>query len=90
MNDVTMYTSQGCSYCRSAEQLLKNKGVETLTQIYVDSDEDSRNQMIALTGRRTVPQIFIGGVHIGGFDDLSLQDRNGNLDELLGTGEPRT
>lgn len=84
MNAVTMYTSQGCTYCQKAEQLLKNKGVEALTRIYVDSDAESLNKMISLTGRRTVPQIFIGDIHVGGFDDLSLMNWDGSLDELLG------
>lgn len=83
MADITMYTSRGCGYCHRAEQLLKSKGVEAVTRIYVDSDAESMNQMIALTGRRTVPQIFIGNIHVGGFDDLSLLDRNGGLDRLL-------
>lgn len=84
MNSVTMYTSQGCTYCQKAEQLLKNKGVEALTRIYVDSDAESLNKMISLTGRRTVPQIFIGDIHVGGFDDLSLMNWDGSLDKLLG------
>lgn len=84
MADVTMYTSKTCGYCLRAEQLLKNKGVEALNRIYVDSDATSLDQMISLTGRRTVPQIFVGDVHVGGFDDLSMLDRNGELDGLLG------
>lgn len=84
MADITMYTSKGCGYCQRAEQLLKNKGVEELSRIYVDSDPESLNKMISLTGRRTVPQIYIGDIHVGGFDDLNLLNRDGSLDKLLG------
>ena len=80
---ITMYTSQRCGYCSSAEQLLKRKGVTTLNKIQVDTEPGQLQQMMAKTGRRTVPQIFIGDLHVGGFDDLSALDRAGKLTELL-------
>lgn len=80
---ITMYSSQGCGYCSSAEQLLKRKGVTTLKKIQVDTEPGQLEQMMAKTGRRTVPQIYIGELHVGGFDDLSALDRSGRLNELL-------
>lgn len=84
MNPVTMYTSGWCPYCNAAERLLKARGVESVTKIRVDSSDDAYEQMLARTqGRRSVPQIFIGAVHVGGFDDLAALDRNGALVPLL-------
>ena len=83
MADITMYSAQGCGYCQSAEQLLKRKGVDGLTKIRVDVEPGQLELMIAKTGRRTVPQIFIGNLHVGGFDDLTALDKSGRLNELL-------
>jgi glutaredoxin 3 len=83
MTDIRMYCTDFCPYCVRAEMLLKSKGVEKITRIPVDSTPDGFKDMIALTGRRTVPQIFIGDQHIGGFDDLAELDRQGGLDPLL-------
>lgn len=83
MADITMYSAQGCGYCQSAEQLLKRKGVDVLTRIRVDAEPGQLELMIAKTGRRTVPQIFIGSLHVGGFDDLTALEKSGRLDELL-------
>lgn len=83
MNEVTMYSTQRCPFCQSAEQLLKHKGVADLKKIAVDREPDQLAAMIARTGRRSVPQIFIGTVHVGGYDDLVALDRAGQLDALL-------
>ncbi len=81
---VTMYSTAVCPYCVRAEQLLKQRGVETIDKIRIDLDESRRDEMIAKTGRRTVPQIYIGETHVGGFDDLAALDRAGGLMPLLG------
>jgi len=83
MTDIRMYCTAFCPYCVRAETLLKNKGVSEITKIMVDSVPDGFKDMIELTGRRTVPQIYIGDRHIGGFDDLAALDRQGGLDPLL-------
>ncbi len=83
MNEVTMYSTERCPFCQSAEQLLKRKGVADLKKIAVDREPDQLTTMIARTGRRSVPQIFIGEVHVGGYDDLAALDRAGQLDALL-------
>jgi len=83
MTDIRMYCTDFCPYCVRAEMLLKSKGVGNITKILVDSIPDGFKDMIALTGRRTVPQIFIGDQHIGGYDDLAALDRRGGLDPLL-------
>ncbi len=83
MAAVRMYTTQVCPYCVRAKALLKQRGVEHIDEIRVDLDPAQRDQMIELTGRRTVPQIFIGDTHVGGCDDLMLLDRNGGLTPLL-------
>jgi glutaredoxin 3 len=80
---ITMYTSRACGYCSRAEQLLRRKGVDTLNKIHVDTEPGQLDKLMAKTGRRTVPQIFIGELHVGGFDDLSAWDRSGRLGELL-------
>jgi glutaredoxin 3 len=80
---VTMYSTGVCPYCVQAERLLKSKGVDAIEKIRVDLQPAERDAMIAKTGRRTVPQIYIGETHVGGFDDLSALDRAGGLDKLL-------
>jgi glutaredoxin 3 len=80
---VLMYSTAVCPYCIMAERLLKAKGVETIEKIRVDLDPQQRADMMQKTGRRTVPQIYIGDTHVGGFDDLSALDREGRLDGLL-------
>jgi glutaredoxin 3 len=83
---VEIYSSFWCPYCYRAKNLLKSKGVE-FKEIEVDNDASLREEMVKRTGgRRTVPQIFIDGKHVGGSDDLSALDRAGRLDGLLGTG----
>jgi glutaredoxin 3 len=84
MSAVKMYTTQVCPYCVRAKALLKQRGVEQIDEIRVDLDPVQRDQMIALTGRRTVPQIFIGETHVGGCDDLVALDQRGGLLPLLG------
>lgn len=80
---VRMYTSAVCPYCVRAEQLLTSRGVTISEKIRVDLDPSRRNEMMKITGRRTVPQIFIGDYHVGGCDDLIDLDRSGRLDTLL-------
>lgn len=83
MSKVRMYTTQVCPYCIRAKALLKQRGVEQIEEIRVDLDPTQRDAMIAATGRRTVPQIFIGDTHVGGCDDLIALDRAGGLVPLL-------
>ncbi|NMG44565.1 glutaredoxin 3 [Aromatoleum toluvorans] len=83
MTEITMYSAQGCGYCQAAERLLRGKGVAQLNKIRVDVEEGRLEEMIARSGRRTVPQIFIGSLHVGGFDDLARLDRAGQLEPLL-------
>lgn len=80
---VVMYSTAVCPYCQRAEALLKARGVTAIEKIRVDLDPARRDEMIEKTGRRTVPQIFIGNAHVGGFDDLSALDREGRLAPLL-------
>lgn len=80
---VLMYSTAVCPYCIRAEQLLKSRGVETIEKIRIDLDETRREEMMQKTGRRTVPQIYIGDTHVGGFDDLSALDKAGGLLPLL-------
>lgn len=80
---VLMYSSGVCPYCTMAERLLKSKGVAEIEKIRIDLDPQQRAQMLEKTGRRSVPQIYIGDTHVGGFDDLSALDRAGKLDPLL-------
>ena len=80
---VIMYSTKVCPYCMMAERLLKSRGVSNIEKILVDGDENLRTEMIEKTGRRTVPQIFIGETHVGGFDDLSALDKAGKLVPLL-------
>lgn len=83
MAKVTMYTTGVCPYCQMAERLLKSKGVAEIDKIRVDTDPARREEMMSRTGRRTVPQIYIGERHVGGYDDLAALDREGGLDPLL-------
>jgi glutaredoxin 3 len=83
MAKIVMYSTQVCPYCIRAEQLLKRKGVTDIEKIRIDLDPARSDEMIARTGRRTVPQIFIGDTHVGGCDDLHELDRKGGLDPLL-------
>ncbi len=83
MNPVRMFTTQVCPYCIRAKQLLKQRGVDSIDEIRVDLDPAQRNEMIAKTGRRTVPQIFIGETWVGGCDDLIALDQKGGLIPLL-------
>jgi glutaredoxin 3 len=86
MNAVTMYSTAVCPYCLQAERLLASKGVTAITKIRVDADPAKRDEMIARTGRRTVPQIYIGDTHVGGYDDLAALERAGKLAPLLAGG----
>lgn len=83
MVNVTMYCTAVCPYCTMAEKLLMAKGVKEINKIRVDLDSVQMGEMIAKTGRRTVPQIYIGSTHVGGFDDLSELDQGGGLVPLL-------
>jgi glutaredoxin 3 len=80
---ITMYSTGVCPYCIRAEALLTSKGVSIDEKIRIDLDPDQRDVMMQKTGRRTVPQIYIGDTHVGGFDDLAALDRAGGLDPLL-------
>jgi len=83
MPPVTMYSTQVCPFCVMAEKLLQKKGVTNLDKILIDRDPAQRELMMTRTGRRTVPQIYIGETHVGGYDDLVALDRAGQLDSLL-------
>ena len=83
MPKVLMYATAVCPYCVNAERLLKSKGVQEIEKIRVDLDPLQREEMMRKSGRRTVPQIWIGDRHIGGCDDLYALDRAGQLDALL-------
>ena len=83
---VTMYATGVCPYCIQAERLLASKGVTNITKIRVDTDPAKREEMMTRTGRRTVPQIYIGDRHVGGYDDLAALERAGTLAKLLQTG----
>jgi glutaredoxin 3 len=83
MQAVTMYTTAVCPYCIQAKRILKSKGVAQIEEIRVDASPDQRIKMMEITGRRTVPQIFIGETHVGGCDDLMDLDGRGGLVPLL-------
>ena len=83
MTNVRMYTTQVCPYCQRAKALLIQRGVTAIAEVRVDLEPAERENMVALTGRRTVPQIFIGDLHVGGCDDLMALDRRGGLLALL-------
>ena len=81
---VMMYATAVCPYCVRAEALLRARGVTEIDKIRVDLEPGRRQEMMQKTGRRTVPQIYIGETHVGGFDELSMLDRDGRLAALLG------
>lgn len=83
MAKVVMYSTGVCPFCLQAERLLRAKGVAEIEKIRVDLDPPRRDEMIRRTGRRTVPQIYVGERHVGGYDDLAALDRAGGLDPLL-------
>ena len=84
MKKIIMYTASYCPFCNNAEQLLSNKGFAIDEKIYVDQDPEVLSSMMKITGKRTVPQIFIGKNYIGGFDELRKIDLSGELDRILG------
>jgi len=88
MPEIRMYCTATCPYCIAAERLLRGKGVSAIDKIRVDLEPGRRAEMMARSGRRTVPQIWIGERHVGGFDDLSELDRAGGLDPLLNDQAP--
>ncbi len=83
MPEVVMYSTLVCPYCMRAEALLKQRGVAEITKILIDKNPAERAVMMERTGRRTVPQIYIGQTHVGGYDDLAALDRAGGLTPLL-------
>ena len=83
MQAVKMYTTAVCPYCVRAKQILKAKGVDQIEEVRVDTAPELREHMMQITGRRTVPQIFIGETHVGGCDDLIALDAKGGLMPLL-------
>ena len=83
MAKVLMYATGVCPYCLMAEKLLRSKGVAEIEKVRVDLDPARREEMMSRTGRRTVPQIYIGDRHVGGFDDLAALDHAGGLEPLL-------
>jgi glutaredoxin 3 len=80
---IVMYSRAACPFCVAARNLLEAKGA-TWTEVSLDAEPDKRAEMISRTGQRTVPQIFIGDTHVGGFDDLDALEQAGELDGLLG------
>ena len=83
MKPVRMYTTQVCPFCIRAKALLRQRGVALIDEVRVDLDPEQRSRMMELTGRRTVPQIFIGDTHVGGCDELMALDQRGGLLALL-------
>lgn len=83
MKLVRMYTTAVCPYCTMAKRLLQGKGVARIEELRVDQNPDLRETMMSSTGRRTVPQIYVGETYVGGFDDLAALDRAGRLEPLL-------
>ena len=83
MAKVMMYTTGVCPFCRMAERLLESKGVTVMEKIRIDLEPERRAEMMQKTGRRTVPQIYIGATHVGGFEELAALDHAGRLDDLL-------
>ena len=81
--NVLMYSTAVCPYCTRAERLLESKGVTTIEKVRIDLDPEQRVLMMQKTGRRTVPQIYVGDTHVGGFDDLYALEQAGRLDPLL-------
>jgi glutaredoxin 3 len=83
MAKVKMYSTAVCPYCIRAEQLLKSRGVHEIEKVRIDLNPTERDTMMKITGRRTVPQIYIGERHVGGYDDLAALDHAGELTALL-------
>ena len=83
MATVTMYSTGVCPFCQMAERLLRAKGVAAIDKVRVDLEPERRAEMVEKTGRRTVPQIYIGGAHVGGYEELAALEHAGRLDELL-------
>ncbi len=83
MQKITMYSTAVCPFCQMAERLLKSKGVSEIDKIRIDLDPVLRDEMMAKTQRRTVPQIYVGATYVGGFDDLAALDKAGKLEPLL-------
>jgi len=83
MKNVRMYTTEVCPFCSRAKALLRQRGVAKIDEVRVDLDPEQRMRMMEITGRRTVPQIFIGDTHVGGCDDLMALDQRGGLMPLL-------
>ena len=81
-HSIVMYSTASCPFCMAARNLLRSKNV-SWTEVSLDAEPDKRAEMISRTGRRSVPQIFIGDTHVGGFDDLDALDQEGALDRLL-------
>lgn len=86
MQPITMYTGPSCPYCTMAKQFLKSLGVENITEIRVDQNPAGYSEMQQRTGQRSVPQIFIGETHVGGFTDLYALHQKGGLENLLAGG----
>jgi glutaredoxin 3 len=83
MKKVVMYSTGVCPFCRMAERLLESRGVTAIEKVRVDLEPERRREMMEKTGRCTVPQIYIGATHVGGYDDLAALDEAGGLDQLL-------
>ncbi len=83
MSAVKMYATAMCPYCQMAERLLSSKGIAEIEKIRVDLEPARRAEMMERTGRRTVPQIYIGDTHVGGYDDLAALEHAGKLDAML-------
>jgi glutaredoxin 3 len=83
MAKITMYSTGVCPFCQMAERLLRSKGIAAIDKIRVDLEPERRVEMMEKTGRRSVPQIYIGETHVGGFEELAALDRAGRLDGLL-------
>jgi len=79
---ITLYTSAVCTYCMAAKQFLRSRGLEW-TEVRIDQEPDARARMVEMTGRTSVPQIFVGETHIGGYDDLMALHRAGKFEPLL-------
>jgi len=79
---ITLYTSATCAYCMAAKQFLRSRGLEW-TELRIDQDAGARAQMVATTGRTSVPQVFVGDVHVGGYDDMMALHRAGKFDPLV-------
>lgn len=84
---VRMYSTAVCPFCVMAERLLRSKGVSEIEKVRIDLDPAARQDMMTKTGRRTVPQIYIGETHVGGYDDLAALDRAGRLSPMLASDD---